>query len=228
MQRAILLFLVTAVFIGIVLSAWAIWRDGEADIVTEETGIEAPSEVGTFSIFTSGEHGFMLTYPETATVTSGFEAEYHVGTAWRAQALPQGSGTPIVSFIVTDITNEASYPRYYTAQVRVGVSNDPLELRQCEEVQQEQGEVKLADTSINGISFKTFSFADAGMMQYVKGVSYRTLREGTCYAVERIAAGSSYRETPSEEDVTDEELESYFEALLPIVMSFRFVDQTGT
>lgn len=228
MQRAILLALVLAVAVGIVLSAWAIWRDGEADIVVEDSTTEPAAPIGSFSIYTSGEHGFMLMYPQDAVVTNGFDSSYHAGTAWRANALPHATGTPVASFIVSDIQNESSFPRYFTAQVRIGVSDDVAEVAQCERAQTEQGEIALPDTSINGVTFKTFSFADAGMMQYVKGVSYRTVRGGACFALERIAAGSLYREAEYDADLTQEELDQRFEALMSIIESFQFVDQAAT
>lgn len=197
----------------------------EAEIVTESPTPEAPGPIGSFSIYTNGEHGFVVSYPRDARIEDMFSSQYHAGTAWRSNALAHATGTPLVAFIVTDIENEFSFPRYYTAQVRIGVSDHPDEIEQCEQAQLEQGEVALPEIVINGERFSTFSFADAGMMQYVKGVSYRTLRDNRCYAIERIASGSSYRESVSENDLTEEELEAQFEALIPIVESIQFVDQ---
>jgi hypothetical protein len=54
-------------------------------------------------------------------------------------------------------------------------------------------------------------------------VSYRTLHEGKCVALEKIATGSHYREDPkSEKDITDAILEAHYVELDQIVQSFTF------
>ena len=175
------------------------------------------------AIYAHGEFSFLILYPESARVEEGSVTAYHLVDLWRDGALSESSGTPIVSFITYTLTNERSYPRYYTTAVRVGVSKDSEELKRCERVDETRGETALPDAVVGDKIFKVFSFHNAGMMQYIKGESYRRLEQGTCYAIERIARGSAYRDdAPSSADTSDAELARHYELTLPIVESFRF------
>lgn len=175
------------------------------------------------AIYSNGPYGFTIFYPQNAEVSYTFDASYHLGTNWRANALPDASGTPIVSILPYHTESEDSYPRYFNAMVRIGASIDPAEIKRCEMGALEQGETVLPDVVIGGKTWKAFSFESAGMMQYAKGVSYRTMYEGRCIALEKVRTGSSYREdAPSEKDVSDDVLSKEYEALSSIVESFSF------
>lgn len=172
------------------------------------------------AIYTNGTYGFTVFYPENAQVANTFDPSYNLGALWRANALPEGQGTPVVSFVTYSVRQENAYPRSFAALVRVGVSSDPKELARCEEAASEQGETMLPDTIISGRPWKTFSFESAGMMQYAQGVSYRTLYEGRCIALEKARTGSSYREEPSSSDIPDETLAREYEKLDAIIERF--------
>ena len=175
------------------------------------------------AIYSNGPYGFTIFYPQDAEVSYTFDASYHLGTSWRANALPNAAGTPIVSIIPYHSESVDSYPRYFNAIVRIGASVDPAEITRCEVVGTEQGETALPDVVIGNTTWKAFAFESAGMMQYVNGVSYRTIHEGRCIALEKLRTGSSYREpVPSEKDVSDEVLSKEYDALARIVDSFSF------
>jgi hypothetical protein len=62
------------------------------------------------------------------------------------------------------------------------------------------------------------------MMQYAKGVSYRTIHDGACFALEQIETGASYRDdAPSSKDISDTVLQKHYADLATIVQSFSFV-----
>lgn len=175
------------------------------------------------AIYSNGPYGFTIFYPQDAEVSYTFDASYHLGTAWRANALSDSAGTPIVSITPYRTESEDTYPRYFNALVRIGASIDPAEITRCEVAALDQGETVLPDAVIGGKTWKAFAFEGAGMMQYVRGVSYRTIHEGRCIALEQVRTGSSYREdAPSEKDVSDEVLSKEYEALTSIVESFSF------
>ena len=175
------------------------------------------------AIYTNGPYGFSVFYPESAEVEHGFDAGYHLGNRWRANALPEAEGTPIVAIIPYAVRNESSYPRYFNAMVRIGASGDPEEIARCLRADETAGETPLPDKEISGRVWKAFSFQSTGMMQYVIGVSYRTVYEDRCIALEQVRTGSSYREeAPSPDDVADAALLDEFEALSRIVESFSF------
>lgn len=176
------------------------------------------------AIYTNGTHGFVIQYPETALVEHAFTSYYHLASTWRANALPNATGTPVVAIITYDTKSDHSYPRYYSSVVRIGVSSDKREIAGCLVPTPDQGETALPDVTFGGVMWKAFAFQNAGMQQYAKGVSYRTLHEGKCVAVEKIAAGSSYRDDPaSADDIPDATLSKQYDGLDRIVQSFMFV-----
>lgn len=175
------------------------------------------------AIYSNGPYGFTIFYPQNAEVSYTFEPSYHLGTNWRANALPDGEGVPIVSIVPFHSESENSYPRYFNAMVRIGASVDPAEIERCEVASTDQGETILPDVVIGGATWKAFAFESAGMMQYAKGVSYRTMHEGRCIALEKVRTGSIYREeVPSEKDIAEEILTKEYESLSSIVESFSF------
>ncbi len=225
MNRAtFILFLILILAIG-GGSVWYLMQTREASLVRPEQTSTTTSMLNEGkAIYTNGPYGFMVLYPETSDVGYEFSSAYHLGSSWRANALPESTGIPIVEIVPYSVASDHSYPRYFTALVRVGASEDPKELANCLKATPNQGETALPDVTINDTTFKAFSFQNAGMMQYVSGVSYRVLHEGKCIAVEKIRTGSSYREdAPSTDDVPDSVLDSRYQALDQIIESFKFV-----
>lgn len=175
------------------------------------------------AIYTNGPYGFSVFYPESAAVEYAFDADYHLGTHWRANALADAAGAPLVAIIPYSVKNENAYPRYFNAMVRIGASSDPKELKRCEQADETAGEEALSDQVIGSHVWKAFSFESAGMMQYASGVSYRTVYENRCIALEQVRTGSSYREdTPHPDDMPDATLVAAYEQLSTIVESFSF------
>lgn len=175
------------------------------------------------AIYTNGVYGFTLLYPESAEVEYEFSTAYHIGSSWRTNALPDAQGVPIVAIIPYSVESDHAYPRNFAAMVRIGASEDPKEVAACLKASANQGEVMLPDVSIDGTTFKVFSFENAGMMQYASGVSYRAMHEGKCIAIEKIRTGSSYREEASADDIPEDVLAAAYQDLDEIVESFSFV-----
>jgi hypothetical protein len=174
------------------------------------------------SIYTNGTYGFSLVYPATTTASTTFSATYHLPATWQAGDLGQNPGTPLIQLLGYHTMSDNSFPRYFEAEVRVGASTDHAALAAC--LNASSGETKMADTSINGVTWKTFSFQSVGMMQYVKGSSYRTIHEKSCFALEQLETGSSYQDDKSSaKDVSQSTLDSAYTSLTPIVQSFSFV-----
>ncbi|MDP3402637.1 MAG: hypothetical protein Q8S35_01625 [bacterium] len=175
------------------------------------------------AIYSNGPYGFTIFYSQDAEVLYTFDANYGLSRNWRVNALPNTEGAPIVSITPYHTESEDSYPRYFSATVRIGASADPAEVKRCEAASSGQGETVLPDAIIGNTPWKVFAFESAGMMQYVKGVSYRTIHEGRCIALEKIRTGSSYREAASsEKDISEEVLSKEYETLSSIVESFSF------
>ena len=179
-----------------------------------------PSLAG-LSIYTNGQYGFSLIYPGEDKTETIFDSQYHLPATWRINAVPNATGTPLIAIIGYSTKSNTSYPRYFETEVRVGVSADPKEVAACEKVS--DGETVRPDMVINKVTWKTFALQDAGMSQYMSGVSYRTIHDKSCYALEQIQTGSSYRdEKPNAADIPDTVLSEKFNALNTIVQSFSF------
>lgn len=223
MNRILVLLFVLAIFgIGGAAAWYLVDSRNDAFGPVPEVVLPEPNEG--LAIYTNGPYGFTLFYPEAAEVSYEFDPTYHLGTAWRAGALSDVPGDPLVSIIPYAVSSEDSYPRYFNAMVRVGASADPKEVERCEKPGANEGETALPDKTINGRVWKAFSFESAGMMQYARGISYRTVHEDVCIALEQVQTGSSYREdAPSERDIADTALDAEFKKLDAIVSSFVFV-----
>ncbi len=173
------------------------------------------------AIYTNGEYGFSIFYPQKDEATSSFSAYYHLSDSWRIGALPNATGTPIFSIIGYRTQSENTYPRYFDAEVRIGASTNRRELAACTKVG--DGELPQPDVTMNGTTWKVFASQEAGMMQYAKSLSYRTVHDGKCIALEQVQAGSSYHDDPaSPKDISDADLEQHYSELTPIVQSFSF------
>lgn len=220
MARTIITLLVLLIVIGAGVSVY---------LIMSKRSVAPPQQQnpsGTLegqAIFTDGEHGFSIQYPDTYKTDYTFTTFYHLPAYWRSDADPDATGTPVIAIIGYRTQSDNSYPRYYTAEVRIGVSRDPKELARCENAATDHGETAQPDVTIGGATFKVFAFQSAAAMQYLRGVSYRTIHNGTCYAIERLATGSNYRDDPpSEQDISDETLMRSYDALDSVVQTFRF------
>ena len=182
-----------------------------------------------WNTYQNTEYGFQISYPNTLRPTSTFELFYHLGNAWRAGVEGYGTkGKPILSVPVYKINNSpdgayTSYPAYFDAEVRIGASGDPQDVLSCYKDDPGYTIHVTSTETINGIVFRTFPLGSAGMMQYLEGVSYRTVRSGTCFAIEQVKAGSTYRDTSSPKDIPDSVLNSYYEQMPAIIRTFKFI-----
>ena len=222
-RLSFILFLLLMLAIGGGVTWYLIDTRNDAFGPAPSAPVTAPEASEGLAIYTNGPYGFSIFYPEASEVSYAFDAGYHVGTAWRTNALPESVGDPLVSIVPYAVKSESSYPRYFNAMVRIGASSDKQEIERCEKPAEAQGETPLPDATINGQVWKAFSFESAGMMQYARGVSYRTVFEERCIAMEMIQTGSIYKEdAPSEADIPDDVLASEYEKLSDIVNSFTF------
>jgi len=175
-------------------------------------------------VYRNIKYGFEIDYPNNLVPERTFKTFYHLSDKWRAETYVENSkGIPIVSIPIYRIDNNNYYPRYYSAEVRVGVSKDPQDIKDCLEIDPSYTNVTSTDEIINGVTFKKFKIQNAAMMQYLSGFSYRTIHNDSCYAIEQLAAGSNYREQASPNDIPDSILNSYFDKAGEIIKTFKFI-----
>lgn len=174
-------------------------------------------------VYKNFNYGFSINYPKTTKPETDFRAFYLLSNQWRAKATPEYRGTPVLSFVVFREDNNTKYPKqyplYFSAEVRIGVSTD---IKNCYVKDAGYTNQKVTDVTINGTTWKRFSFADAAMMQYVQGESYRTVRNNTCFVLEQIKTGSNYRDEAMTVSTPLVTLDAKYANAESILRTFRF------
>lgn len=200
----------------LVLAVWAVWY-------TQTRVKRADSDTLTY---TNTVYGFEISYPKDIKPQESFTSHYHLPQSWRVEAIPNEPGTPVVTFPIFSVdrgdgvATGKPYPIYFTAEVRIGVSEMADTCYAPDPGYEEQ---VITNETINGIPFKKFEFGSAGMMQYVEGNSYRTIHNGKCYVIEQVKAGSTYRDDTMREGIPEVELQEYYEQGEGIVRTFTFI-----
>jgi len=171
--------------------------------------------------YRSEKYGFEINYPAPLKVKNNFDQFYILSKNWRAGAFGDAAkGTPVISIPVFRTESEKNYPRYFSTELRIGVSNDKKAIKSCETAQ--STETALGTETINGVTFHKFGIADHAMMQYMEGISYRTFHNGYCYAIEQLKVGSNYKDETTKVDIKDSILNQYYQSVGKILHSFRF------
>ncbi|MBU2220632.1 hypothetical protein KKD81_01695 [Patescibacteria group bacterium] len=217
----VFLILILGIAAGVV---WYLVNTSKATFGQQEPVlVTSPALSDSKAIYTNGIYGFTVLYPEASTVNYEFSSAYLLQPTWRANADSKDNGKAVVEIVPYSTESDHSYPRNYAVLVRIGASDQKDAVDSCLTATKDRGETALSDSTINGTTFKVFSFQNAGMMKYVEGVSYRTLHEGQCIALEKIRTGSSYKDDPeSPDDIAQETLDAAYAGLDEIVSSFRF------
>ncbi len=178
-----------------------------------------------FYSYTNAVYNFSIQYPPKVQPLTSFATFHEIGNNWRLNAGQANQGKAVVSFSLFNIdqgpysTGKQTYPLYYTAEVRVGVSPN---IQECYTKDAGYANQVVTNVTINGVAFKKFSASDAGMQKYVQSESYRTIHNKMCYVIEQIRAGSSYRDEKMTIGKTDAELMSYYNLGEKIVKTFKF------
>lgn len=193
-------------------------RRGEGVASTTATGRDDRAT------YRNDEYGFEMRYPKKLTTDPKFQSYYHLPDTWMSEAGPESKGRPIVSIPVWRIKSDnngayISYPYYFDAELRIGVSSNKSDVADCYKSQF----TPPTTVTINGVEFKKFSVQSAGMMQYLVAESYRTIHNGACYVIEQIKTGSSYREGPSSKDIPESVLDGYYDSISTMVQTFKFI-----
>lgn len=178
-----------------------------------------------FYSYANAVHNFSIQYPSYATPLTSFATFHEIGNNWRLYPGQANQGKSVVSFSIHNIdqgpysTGKQTYPLYFTAEVRVGVSTN---IRDCYLPDTAYPGQKITNVTINGIPFKRFSTADTGMMKYTQAESYRTIHNKSCYVIEQIKSGTTYRDDKMTIGTTDAQLENYYNLGEKIVKTFKF------
>ncbi len=192
---------------------------------TKPTIPASSGNIAGYYSYANSPYNFSIQYPSSIQPLFNFATFHEIGNNWRLHAGPANQGKPVVSFSIHNIdqgtysTGKQTYPLYFTAEVRVGVSTN---IKDCYAVDAGYTNQKITNVTINGTTFKKFSSSDAGMMKYTQVESYRTIRNNTCYVLEQIKSGTSYRDEKMSMAYTDVQLESFYNIGEKIIKTFKF------
>ena len=174
------------------------------------------------NVYTDNTYGFEISYPKNLVAENVFKQYYVLSDKWRAGGGELNGEKPLLAIPVFRTESDNSYPRYFAAEARIGVSSDPQDVKDCLK-DNIYGAVKSLE-NINGINFVVYAIQDAAMMQYLGGKSYRVVHNNLCYAIEQLKAGSGYRDDPkSDKDISDATLADYFNQAGEIIKTFKFI-----
>lgn len=185
----------------------------------------SPVNTTGFHSYSDSTYGFIIKYPAYVTAKNTFTTFHELGTNWRLNAPAGNQGKNVVELSIFNIdqgvyaAGKQTYPLFFTAKVRVGVSQNT---KDCYATDAGYSNQKVASITINGTTWKKFSSSDAAMMKYVQSESYRTVHNNMCYVVEQIKNGSNYRDDTMKTNKTDAELTSYYNVGNTIVRTFTF------
>lgn len=190
-------------------------------------GGTASSGVSTkgFNSYASAPYNFTIKYPPYVQMKGVFSTFHEIGNNWRLYPGQANQGKGVASFVVHSIdqgvysTGKQSYPLYFTAEVRVGVSEN---VKECYTPDAGFPNQKITTVTINGVTFKKFSTFENNTPKYTQAESYRTVRNNLCYAIEQIRSGTTYRDASMQPGVTDATLMGYYSVGETIVKTFTF------
>lgn len=169
--------------------------------------------------YTNDKYWFSIDYPSTATIKDSFDIFYLLGNKWSANENINTTWQSIVSIITSEIKQENSFPRYYSSQLRIWLSKDSTDIKNCTNLPNSQS---LTWKSIGWQKFAAYSLDDAAMMQYMWWISYRIIHNNTCFVIEKIKIWSSYQDETQTNNISQKTLDDYFAELDPIIDSFKF------
>lgn len=178
-----------------------------------------------FHSYANATYNFSIQYPSYVQPLTSFATFHEIGNNWRLYASQANQGKSVVSFSIHNIdqgpysTGKQTFPLYFTSEVRVGVSPN---VKECYTADAGYTNQKITNVTINGIAFKKFSTSDAAMQKYVQAESYRTIHNNSCYVIEQIRNGSSYRDEKMTIGKTEAELLTYYNLGEKIVKTFKF------
>jgi hypothetical protein len=193
--------------------------------VTKPTTVLTTGNIKGFYSYANLPYSFSLQYPSYAKALTSFTTFHEIGSNWRLYPGQANQGKSVVAFSIYNVDqgiysgNKSTYPLYFTAEVRVGVSTNT---KNCYAVDPSYPNEKVANAIINGVTFKKFSTSDAAMMKYSQAESYRTIHNNFCYVIEQIKSGTIYRDEKMTMGTTDAQLETYYNLGEKVIKTFKF------
>ena len=169
---------------------------------------------GTSFTFTDASKMFSFTYPNTGTLSGslGYDTNWRAGT--------QESGMLLASVSIPGSIEPKT--NLGDSKFTVGTSSDPTAVAKCL-TENEEGSSKGTVVTINGVQYTKLTMSDAGAGNLYDTTSYRTVRNGQCYAIEYTIHSSELGNYDPSQGISAYDKTSVMNMFEGIVQSFKFI-----
>ena len=167
------------------------------------------------SIYTDTDWNFRIDVASDWKIEHDFAHGYLANDAWKTYAAPDSHGMPVVALIVPGSNPITS------AELRIGASRDANEVARCTAPPDSVRAGSLHSERIDGAEFTTFEASDAAMSHYLDVRSFRSVHDGTCYAIDLLVYGTNPQvyDPPATPPFSKEQA---FARMRAVLQSFRF------
>lgn len=177
--------------------------------------LEASTTASTsLTTFIGEGNTFNFNYPSQFSLSGG-------GTGYTTQWMQNTTSSGMLLAKVDILGSFEPNSNFQGATFTVGTSADPSAVANC--LLQTNGNASTStQVSINGVPFTEITYGDAGAGNFSDIVSYRTIRNNQCYAVEYVIRWTNILNYPS--GTVSQFNETQIDNILnSIVQSFRFL-----
>lgn len=166
--------------------------------------------------FTDQGKTFTFSYPQEFTLAGG-------GIGYTESWKTNTDGT--LGLILATVNVPQSYQpktNFGDAKFTVGTSSDPKAVKACLTDTSGNGVIKSAAT-INGVKYAVFDSTDAGAGNRYQTISYRTVQNSQCYAIEYTIHYAAIENYDPSSGITSFDQQKVHGVLDGIVQSFTFL-----
>ena len=206
-----------------------------SDAFLEEDGSVTYSDcvAGTVTVATTTPSGIEKTFLDSSgtfsfnyvgpVVVSGGGIGYT--TDWMNNATTSG----LVLAVATLPSSFEPSTNFQGAKLTIGTSADPSALAECLTYNESGGPVTApTQQTINGVTYAVFKSSDAGAGNFYDTMSYRTLRNSQCYAVEYTVHTTNIGNYSPDQGITAYDAAKVTTILNNVVQSFKFLGPNQT
>jgi membrane-bound inhibitor of C-type lysozyme len=167
--------------------------------------------------FTDVSKTFSFNYVEPLAVTGGGGG---YSTDWMQNATTSG----LVLAVVTLPRSFEPSTNFSEAKLTVGTSADADALSECLTYNSSGGPVTApSQQTINGVTYSVFKSSDAGAGNFYDTVSYRTVRNNQCYALEYTVHTTNLGNYSPDQGIKAYDKQKVADLLTGVVQSFTFL-----
>jgi len=205
------------------LGSIVFWNKGDTATLSENNAPTysncvsgTQTSIGTTNMYTDTGKTFSFSYPNTFSLYGG-DGSYD--TNWSGRSTDLG----ILLTVVAIPKSFQPGTNFSEAKFTVGVSSDPKAVANCQITGVMNGDQVPVPVNINGISYKKLISGDAGAGNFYENTSYRTVRNGQCYAIEYTIHSTNIGNYSPDQNIKEFDKAKVTNTLESIVQSFKFI-----